>query len=138
MATLEKFNQIEEKLIEIARSIPDVMDVTAAEEYSFRSPRVFVWIRMGESRDLTVSGTKREFRIRFEYVIDVVHPNRETAYETVKKIAWSLYDKLMEDRTLGGLARNVDPAPGFLRETLPVEEGYGHRWRMFVDVEVEI
>ena len=138
MNTLEKFNQIEARLIEIAKTIPDVMDVTAAEEYTFRSPRVYVWIRMGESKYATISGTKRDFRIRFEYVIDVVHPNREEAYSTVKKIAWSLYDKLMEDRTLGGLVRDIEPSSGFLRETLPVEEGYGHRWRMFVDVEVEV
>ena len=138
MTTLEAFNQIEAKLIEIAKSIPEVREVTAAETYKFRSPRVYVWIREGESRDATISGTKRSFRIRFEYVIDVVHPNPEQAYNLAKQIAWSLHDALMQNRTLDGLVRDVQPSAYFFKEDIPTDQGFGQRWIMYVDVEVEV
>jgi len=137
-STLNAFNQIEQKLLEIAKSIPEVVEVTAAETYKFRSPRIYVWIREGESRDATISGTKRTFRIRFEYVIDVVHPNPEKAYSLAKQIAWTLHDKLMQNRTLGGLVRDVQPSAYFFKEDIPTDQGFGQRWIMYVDVEVDL
>jgi len=137
-STLETFNKIEQKLLEIAKRIPQVAEATVAETYKFRSPRVYVWVREGESRDITISGSRRSFRIRFEYVIDVVHPNPEQAYSLAKQIAWSLYDNLMQDRTLGGLVRDVQPAAYFFKDEIPTDQGFGQRWVMYADVEVEI
>ncbi|RLI10262.1 hypothetical protein DRO33_05745, partial [Candidatus Bathyarchaeota archaeon] len=58
-------------------------------------------------------------------------------YNQVKETAWSLYDAIMNDRTLGGLVLRADPAPRFFRVEVPTERAYGHRWVMYVDVIVE-
>lgn len=141
MQSLEKFNQVEGKLAEIAKSIEAVRQVDVAEPSpgeGFRSPRVFVWIREGESRPLTISGEVRRHVWRFEYVIDVVSGNPKHAYEAVKEIAWELYEKIMDDRTLGGLVSRADPSARFFRVEIPGERSYGHRWVMLVEVTVDI
>ncbi len=137
MSVEELFNRVEERLKSLAESIQGVRQVSVAETGSFHSPRVFVWIRDGESIDSTITGRKRIHRWRFEYVIDVVHPDPQKAYMEVKRIHWSLYDRLMEDRTLGGVAARVEPSAEFFREEVPAEKGYGHRWVMRVEVVVE-
>ncbi len=133
----ELFNTVEERLKTIAEGVPGVRQVSVAETESFHSPRVFVWVRNGESVDSTITGRRRLHRWRFEYVIDVIHPDPQKAYSEVKRIHWSLYGKLMEDRTLGGLVDRVEPSAEFYREEVPAERGYGHRWVMRVEVVVE-
>ena len=138
--SLNLFNQVEQKLKEIAENVSGVKQVSVAEpslEEGFRSPRIFVWIREGESAPSTISANKRRHLWRFEYVIDVVSARPETAYNQVKEIAWSLYDAIMSDRTLGGLVLRADPASRFFRVEVPSEREYGHRWVMYVDVIVE-
>lgn len=137
-APFELFNAVEERLREIAESVQGVAQVSVAETESFQSPRVFVWVREGRSEDAGIAGSKRLHRWRFEYVIDVVHPDPSTAYREVKRIHWELYDKLAEDRSLGGVAAAVEPASYFRREEVPSTQGYGHRWVMQVDVVVEV
>lgn len=140
-SSLEKFNQIEQKLKEIAESVEKVRHVSVSEpspSEPFRSPRVFVWIREGEARPITISGNMMRHVWRFEYVIDVVSASPSVAYEITKEIAWQLYNKIMEDRTLGGLALRADPAARFYRVEIPTERGYGHRWVMFVEVMVDV
>jgi len=138
--SLELFNQVENRLKQIAESLNMVRQVSVAEpslEEGFRSPRVFVWIREGESSPSTISANKRRHVWRFEYVIDVVSARPEAAYDQVKQIAWALYDAVMNDRTLGGLVLRADPATRFYRVEVPSERAYGHRWIMYVDVVVE-
>ena len=136
--SLEAFNLVEERLKELAESVDGVAQVSVAETESFHSPRVFVWVREGSSEDSGISGSKRVHLWRFEYVIDVVHPDPSTAYQEVKRIHWELYQKLMEDRRLGGLVSSLEPASYFRREEVPSSQGYGHRWVMQVDVAVEV
>ena len=124
----ELFNAVEERLKEIAESVEGVKQVSVAETKSFHSPRVFVWIREGESRDSTITGRRRIHRWRFEYVVDVLHPDPQKAYMEVKRIHWSLYEKLMQDRTLGGLVLRVDPSSEFMREELPADEVIHFSW----------
>ncbi len=138
LTPLTLFNQVEEKLREMAESIQNVAQVSVAETESFQSPRVFVWIREGRSEDTGISGFKRLHIWRFEYVVDVVHPDPAAAYQEVKRIHWELYQRLMEDRTLGGLVSSLQPASYFRREELQPTQGYGHRWVMQVDVSVEV
>lgn len=140
MSVLDLFNQVELKLKQIAEQIAEVREVTVSEQSlseGFKTPRVFVWIREGESQPATIGGEKRRHRWRFEYVIDVVMASAESAYDMVKRIAWSLYNLLMNNRTLDGLVLNVDPAARFFRIESPSERVYGHRWVMYVDVYVE-
>ncbi|MEM4497305.1 MAG: hypothetical protein QW692_00580 [Nitrososphaerota archaeon] len=139
-SSLEKFNLVEQKLKEIAESIEKVRQVSIAEpspSEPFRSPRVFVWIREGEAKPITISGNVMRHVWRFEYIIDVASASPLTAYETVKEIAWQLYNKVMDDRTLGGLVLRADPAARFYRVEVPTERGYGHRWVMLVEVTVD-
>lgn len=139
--SLEKFNQVEQKLKEIAESVEKVRQVSVSEpspSEPFRSPRVFVWIREGEARPLTISGNVMRHVWRFEYVIDVASANPEIAYGDVKEIAWQLYMKIMDNRTLDGLVLRADPAARFYRVEVPTERGYGHRWVMIVEVVVDV
>jgi hypothetical protein len=140
MSILDLFNQVEARLKQIAESLEQVREVTISEpalEHGFKTPRVFVWIREGESAPVTISGDKRRHVWKFEYVIDVVAADPSRAYEQVKSIAWELYNRVMDDRTLGGLVLRADPASRFLRVEAPSERAYVHRWIMEVTVIVE-
>jgi len=60
MSTIEKFNIVEGRLVEIAKSVQGVQNVSVAEHQGVNVfPRVYVWVRRGRSQDLRVSGTKR-------------------------------------------------------------------------------
>jgi len=84
------FNDVEEALASIARSVGGVEEVTVSEpslQHGFKSPRIFVWIRDGEMRDITIGG-RRIHSWRFEYVIDAVSGDSARAYSQAKRIMW--------------------------------------------------
>ncbi|HDD56676.1 MAG TPA: hypothetical protein ENG18_01485 [Nitrososphaeria archaeon] len=137
--SLEKlFNDVEEALTSIAEEIEGVEEVTVSEpslQRGFKSPRIFVWIRDGEMKDVTIGG-RRMHSWRFEYVIDAVSGDSARAYSQAKRIMWELYSKIMNDRSLGGLVRDAKPIR-FERIEAPSEKVYGHRIYLVVEVIVE-
>lgn len=132
------FTDVENALAAVAEEIDEVEEVSVSEpslRRGFKSPRVFVWIRDGEIRELTLGG--RTIHLwRFEYVIDAVSGDPAAAYSQAKKIMWKIYSKLMSDRSLGGLVRDVRPV-SFERIEAPSEQAYGHRIYLLVEVTVE-
>ncbi len=132
------FDEVERALASIAESVEGVEEVSVSEpslSRGFKSPRIFVWIREGEMRDLTIGG-RRMHVWRFEYVIDCVSGDPSTAYDQAKKIMWTLYSEVMKDRSLGGLVKDAKPV-GFERVEAPSASAYGHRIYMLVEVLVE-
>ncbi|MCD6421415.1 MAG: hypothetical protein J7L17_03285 [Thaumarchaeota archaeon] len=132
------FNEVERALASIAERIEGVEEVSVSEpslSRGFKSPRVFVWIRDGEMRDVTIGG-RRMHLWRFEYVIDAVSGDPEAAYAQVKRIMWGIYAELMSDRSLGGLVKDAKPV-GFERVEAPSETAYGHRMYLVVEVVAE-
>ena len=132
------FNYVEEALTSIAEEIEGVEEVTVSEpslQRGFKSPRIFVWIRDGEMKDVTIGG-RRMHSWRFEYVIDAVSGDSARAYSQAKRIMWELYSKIMNDRSLGGLVRDAKPIR-FERIEAPSEKVYGHRIYLVVEVIVE-
>ncbi|MEM2188382.1 MAG: hypothetical protein QW692_01065 [Nitrososphaerota archaeon] len=137
MRLAELFDEVERALASIARSVEGVEEVTVSEpslERGFKSPRVFVWIRDGEIRDMTIGG-RRIHIWRFEYVIDCVSGDPSAAYADAKRILWSIYSRIMADRRLGGLVEDARPME-FERVEAPSRSAYGHRFYMLVEVMV--
>jgi len=132
------FGEVEEALASIAEGIEGVEEISVSEpslDRGFKSPRVFVWIRDGEMRDMTIGGRRRHVW-RFEYVIDAVSGDPSIAYSQVKRIMWAIYSEIMRDRSLGGLVRDARPI-AFERIEAPSSSAYGHRLYMLVEVVVE-
>ena len=133
------FDEVEKALAEIAEKVEGVEEVSVSEpslSRGFKSPRVFVWIRDGEVRYLTISGGRRLHTWRFEYVIDAVSGDPSIAYQQAKKIMWRICSEIEKDRSLGGLVRDAKPI-SFERAEAPSESAYGHRIYLLVEVTVE-
>ncbi|MCS7135479.1 MAG: hypothetical protein RMJ14_01825 [Nitrososphaerota archaeon] len=141
MSTIEKFNIVEGKLVEIAKSVKGVQSVSVAEHPSISTfPRIYVWVRRGRSQDLRVSGTKRQHRWTFEYVIETLSGEPGRSYEEAKRIHWAIYDAIMADRTLGIKEFTVFAYPSVEFERVEGRTGagdYGHVWIHRVEVELE-
>jgi len=138
MGLRELFEDVEEALASIAKEVEGVEEVSISEpslSRGFKSPRVFIWIRDGETRELTISGKKLHLW-RFEYVIDAVSADPRIAYSDAKRIMWSIYERIEADKSLGGLVREAKPIR-FERVEAPSPEAYGHRIYMLVEVLVE-
>ncbi len=132
------FDEVEQALASIAEKVEEVEEVSVSEpslSRGFKSPRVFVWIRDGEMKDVTIGG-RRMHLWRFEYVIDCVSGDPSTAYAQVKEIMWKIYSGVMGDRSLGGLVKDAKPV-AFERVEAPSTSAYGHRVYMLVEVVVE-
>ena len=133
------FDAVEQALASIAEEVEGVEEVSISEpslSRGFESPRVFVWIRDGEIRDVTIGGGRRMHLWRFEYVIDCVSGDPSAAYAQAKKIMWEIYSEIMGDRSLGGLVKDARPVV-FERIEAPSTSAYGHRVYMLVEVVVE-
>ena len=142
MSTIEKFNIVESRLVEIAKSVQGVQNVSVAEHQGVNAfPRIYVWVRRGRSQDLRVSGTKRQHRWTFEYVIETLSGDPRRSYEEAKRIHWSIYDAIMADRTLGIKEFTVFAYPSVEFERVEGRTGpgdYGHVWVQKVEVELEV
>ena len=139
MSIEELFDKVENVLLSIAEGVEGVEEVSVSEpslERGFKSPRVFIWIRDGEMRDVTIGG-RRMHSWRFEYVIDAVSGDPRIAYEQVKRIMWRIYSEIMSDRSLGGLVKDARPI-GFERVEASSGKAYGHRIYLLVEVLVEV
>ncbi|MEM2909809.1 MAG: hypothetical protein QXO01_01905 [Nitrososphaerota archaeon] len=141
MSTIERFNTVEKALVDIAKSVQGIQSVSVAEHSGVDVfPRIHVWARRGRSQDLKVSGTKRQHRWTFEYVIETMGGEPRKSYEEAKRIHWAIYDTIMADRTLGIKEFTVFAHPSAEFERVEGRAGtgdYGHMWIQRVEVELE-
>lgn len=137
MGTIDKFNEVERRLEEIAKSLgyatspSDTLDVY---------PRILIWVRRGRSSDVKVGGEVRQHSWIFEYVIQTMSADQRHAYEEAKRIHWEIYDRIMSDRTLGikGFRVFASPAIEFERVTLQQDKDRAIQiWIQRVEVMVE-
>lgn len=143
MAAFDKFIAVQDALKTKAEELKaegKLKDVNIAE--TGRPPvfpRCIIWVRRGSSQDVKVSGSEKLHVWRFEYVIETRASLLKEAYETAMSLMWSLYEKIISDRSLGITNFTVEASPcsEFQRFDLKEASGlFGQIIVMSVDVKV--
>jgi len=144
MTIKTKFERIQQALENIAKELITENKIKSVGIAEFARPPLFpavlVWIRRGESKDVKVAGTEKLHVWRFEYVILTRAGTSREAYDSAMDIMFTLYEKIINNRTLGITDFSVEatPAPTFERYESEGQGGqYAHIVVMAIDVRVE-
>jgi hypothetical protein len=136
---LTKFNQVENAIVSLLSSIPELAGRVSVGEYVERPdfPRATVYAERVQVRESTIAGRKMTHYWTFIIVIDHVTGDPREGYAKMKELFWAIYEKMMADRTLG-LGGDVfaTPATDSRLERALVEKGYGFSWWLEVTVRV--
>jgi len=137
--TLEKFNQVENALVSLLESIPDLRGRVSVGEHIERPdfPRATIYAERVQTRESAIAGRKMTHYWTFIIVIDHVSGNYREGYSKMKELFWAVYERIMVDRTLG-LGGDVfaTPATDSRLERALAEKGYGFSW--WIEVVVRI
>jgi len=136
---LTKFNQVENALVALLESIPDLSGRISIGEYVAKPdfPRATVFAERVQAKESTIAGQKMTHYWTFIIVIDHVTGDPAEGYAKMKELFWTVYDRIMADRSLG-LGGDVfaTPATDSRLERALVEKGYGFSWWIEVVVRV--
>jgi len=137
--TLTKFNQVENALVALLESIPDLSGRISIGEHVAKPdfPRATVFAERVQARESTIAGRKMTHYWTFIIVIDHVTGDYREGYEKMKELFWAIYEKIMSNRSLG-LNGDVfaTPATDSRLERALAERNYGFSWWIEVIVRV--
>jgi hypothetical protein len=138
--SLARFNQVEQALVNLINTIPDLTNKVYIGLYTspLIFPRAEVYAERVFTSEQSISGRKLTHFWQFSIVLSHVVGNSKEGYEKMKELFWAVYDKIMADRTLG-LGGDVfaTPSTDSRLETGLIEDNrYGFRWWMQVTVRV--
>jgi hypothetical protein len=138
-STLAKFDQVENALVALLESIPDLRGRVSVGEHVERPdfPRATVYAERVQARESTIAGRKMTHYWIFIIVIDHMSGDYREGYAKMKELFWTVYEKIMADRTLG-LGGDVfaTPATDSRLERAFAEKGYGFSWWIEVTVRI--
>lgn len=136
---LEKFNQVENALVALLESIPDLRGRVSIGEHTEKPdfPRASVYAERVQVRESTIAGMKMTHYWTFIIVIDHMSGDYHEGYAKMKELFWTIYGRIMANRTLG-LGGDVfaTPATDSRLERVLAEKGFGFSW--WIEVVVRI
>jgi hypothetical protein len=138
-AQLAKFNQVENALITLLESIPGLGGRVSVGEHVEKPdfPRATIYAERVQVRESTIAGKRMTHYWTFIIVIDHISGDYHEGYAKMKELFWQVYEKIMNDRTLGlGGDVFVTPATDSRLERAFAEKGYGFSW--WIEVVVRI